>query len=80
MLLTGIGLLGVAIVLGAYGLLSTGRWKASEPRYQLLNIAGTAGILISLIAQWNLASFIINTAWLMIGFVGLIRIYTKRGT
>ena len=73
-----IGLLGVAIVLAAYGLLSSGRLKADEARYQWLNVVGTVCILISLTGQWNLASFVANAAWLMIGLVGLVRIYRKR--
>ncbi|MES2985418.1 MAG: cyclic nucleotide-binding protein [Pseudomonadota bacterium] len=77
-LFTVIGLIGVVGVLAAYGLLSSGRVKADEARYQWLNIAGTAGILISLGAQWNFASFVANAAWLLIGLVGLGRIYLKR--
>jgi hypothetical protein len=77
-LFTVIGLLGVAIVLTAYGLLASARLKADDARYQWLNIAGTIGILVSLIAQWNLASFIANAAWLCIGMIGLARIYLKR--
>lgn len=80
MLLTAIGMVGVVLVIAAYALLSSGRLRADEVRYQIINITGTVGILLSLITQWNLASFIANTAWLLIGFVGLTRIYMKRST
>ncbi|MFZ4540503.1 MAG: CBU_0592 family membrane protein [Rickettsiales bacterium] len=73
-LITLIGLLGVAINLVAYGMLSAGRIKATQTRYQVMNIAGTTGILLSLLVQWNLASFVMNLAWLLISIVGLIRI------
>lgn len=78
MVLTAIGMVGVVLVIAAYALLSSGRMRADEARYQVINIAGTVGILLSLITQWNLASFIANAAWLLIGLVGLARIYTKR--
>lgn len=79
-LFVAIGMAGVVLVLLAYGLISSGRMTGEDVRYQLINIAGTTGILISLIAQWNLPSFIANAAWLMVGFVGLIRIWRKRRT
>lgn len=78
MLATAIGIAGVIINLIAYGMVTSGRMKASEARYQIINILGTSGILISLTAQWNLASFVTNVAWLLIGVAGLVRIYRLR--
>ncbi len=78
-LYTIIGIVGVVVNLTAYGLITSGRLGTGDARYQLLNIFGTCGLLISLIAQWNLPSFIANVAWLMIGIIGLIRIlYLRR--
>lgn len=79
MIYTIVGLLGVVLVLLAYGLLASGRVAADSARYQWLNVVGTAGILISLIGQWNLAAFIANVAWISIGGLALIRIYRKKG-
>ncbi len=76
-LATAIGILGVIVNLTAYGLLSSGRLQASQARYQLLNILGTTGILISLAVQWNLPSFMANIAWLAIGVVAWVRIVRK---
>ncbi len=78
-LATIIGILGVVINLAAYALLSSGRIRADEARYQLLNIAGTSCLLVSLCAQWNLPAFLTNIAWLVIGIVGLVRIRRLRG-
>jgi hypothetical protein len=75
-----LGLIGVAINLVAYGLLSAGRMKADEARYQIINIVGTTGILLSLIPQWNLPIFVSNAAWLVIGIFGLTRIIRLRRT
>ena len=77
-IMTGIGLIGVAGVIAAYGLLSSGRWRADEARYQLLNIGGTVGVLLSLLVEWNQPSFILNSAWLVIGLVGLFRLRRTR--
>jgi uncharacterized membrane protein YuzA (DUF378 family) len=69
-----VGLFGVAINLVAYAMLTSGKLLASDARYQIVNIAGTSCILLSLIAQWNLPSFVANVAWLLIGIAGLVRI------
>lgn len=76
-----LGLLGVAINLVAYGLLTAGRLQANSLRYQLINAAGTTGILLSLVAQWNLPVFVANVAWLAIALIGIGRIMlrTKKG-
>ncbi len=74
---TGLGLTGVVLVLLAYGLVSAGKLQATEQRYQLINIVGTIGVLISLMVQWNLSSFLLNAAWLVIGIVGVLRMGRK---
>ena len=68
-----IGLAGVCINLAAYGLLTTGRISAGHARYQWMNVMGTLAILASLAAQWNLASCVLNLAWLAIGLAALMR-------
>lgn len=75
-----VGVLGALINLVAYGLMTTGRVRAQEMRYQLMNIVGTTGILLSLLAQWNLPSFLLNLAWLAIGVVAVLRIMRARKT
>lgn len=80
MFLVTVGVLGALINLVAYGLMTTGRVRAQEMRYQLMNIVGTTGILLSLLAQWNLPSFLLNLAWLAIGVVAVLRIMRARKT
>ena len=74
------GIAGVALVLIAYGWITSGKTTAADPRFQLLNIVGTIGILLSLLVQWNLPAFIVNAAWLLIGLFALIRHYRRRRT
>jgi hypothetical protein len=78
MVFTILGLLGVAINLMAYGLLTAGRLRADSLSYQVINCVGTTGILLSLIAQWNLPVFVSNVAWLVIALVGVARILLKQ--
>jgi paired small multidrug resistance pump len=73
-----LGLLGVATVLIAYGMMTAGRWQANSAIYQWLNVIGTSGILASLVTSWNLPAFVANSLWIMIGVVSLIRIYRKK--
>ncbi len=75
---TEIGLLGVGIVMLAYGMYAAGKLASTDWRYPLLNIAGTVGILISLLYQWNLPSFVIQIVWIALSLVGLARIFWRR--
>ncbi|MFZ4126273.1 MAG: CBU_0592 family membrane protein [Rickettsiales bacterium] len=78
MLLTSIGLLGVAISLGAYGLLTRGVFTQHDPRYYWMNIAGTIFIGLSLIVQWNIGAAVSQVLWIVISLVGLARAYRRR--
>jgi len=74
LLATGIGLLGVTIVLVAYGLLTAGKLNEHDARYYWLNIAGTVGITISLLVQWNLAAMVAQLVWMLVSVAALWRI------
>jgi membrane-bound ClpP family serine protease len=68
-----IGVIGVFLVLLAYLLLQLNRISAESLNYSLLNTIGSAFILISLYFYWNLASGIIEIAWLIISLYGLMK-------
>jgi len=70
-----VGNAGVAAILACYLLAQTGRMDISRPGYSLLNGAGALLILVSLIYNFNLSSFVIEIAWLMISGYGLWRWY-----
>jgi hypothetical protein len=78
MLLTGVGLLGVAISLSAYGLLTRGIFTQDDPRYYWLNIVGTVLIGLSLIVQWNIGAAVSQVLWILISLLGLVRAYRRR--
>lgn len=76
--LTMAGLLGVAMSLTAYGLLTRGVFTQNDPRYYWLNIIGTVLIGLSLIVQWNIGAVVSQILWMVISTIGLIRAYRSR--
>ncbi|HJQ15837.1 MAG TPA: hypothetical protein VJ859_02455 [Allosphingosinicella sp.] len=69
----------MALILGAYFLLSIGRLEAQAARYQWMNVIGAAGFAIN--GWWHgaLPSAVLNIAWLMIGGWTLWRM-ARRGS
>jgi paired small multidrug resistance pump len=76
------GYIGVALVLLAFFLLQERKLQGSGPTYQLMNILGAIGVMLSLgFGNFNLAAFIMQIAWLLIGSYGMFRgIKRRRGT
>jgi hypothetical protein len=68
-----VGIIGVILILIAYWYLSIGRWISDSFKYQFLNFIGAWLILFSLIYHWNLASVVIEIAWVFISIVGMRR-------
>lgn len=73
-----IGLIGVAAYLSAYGLLQLGILKVEDGRYALLNGVGALAILYSLVYDFNLPSFVTQTAWLILTIIGVVRLRLKK--
>ena len=73
-----IGILGVFLVLLAYFLLQSNIISNKEARFSLLNLIGAVLILYSLLFHWNLASVIIEIAWITISIQGLISCYINK--
>lgn len=72
-----LGIIGVALVLITYLLLQLEKMSANALLYSLGNFIGAILILISLWYHWNLASVIIEIAWLLISGYGLYKIFLK---
>ena len=73
-----IGLFGVALILIAYGLLQLEKIDPKSVGYSALNFIGAVLILVSLYFAFNLASFIIEIAWLLISGLGLWKAFTRK--
>ena len=74
-----VGLIGVVAYLLAYGLLQLGILKVEDARYALLNGIGATAILYSLMFDFNLPSFITQTAWLIFTIIGYARSRRQAG-
>lgn len=73
-----IGIIGVILILIGYYLLNTHRMTAKSLSFQLLNFIGAWFILYSLFFHWNLASVLIEAAWILISLVGIYDWFKKR--
>ena len=65
------GIVGTLLVLLAFFLLQARKLHGNGQVYQLLNAIGAAAIIVSLFYQFNLASMILEIAWLLISLYGL---------
>lgn len=66
-----IGIIGVIFVLLAYLLLQIDKLQQDSIAYSAMNLVGSVLILISLCYTWNLASGMIEIAWLLISLFGV---------
>lgn len=67
------GWTGALLLLLAYGLVSARRVESGSATYQLMNIAGAAGVVVN--SGWNGAfpSVVVNIIWIFIGAAALVR-------
>ncbi len=74
--LVGIG--GVGLILLAYALLQAGRVRGDALNYQLLNLFGALAVLVSLVYEFNLSAFVMETAWVLVSLYGIARGFRAR--
>ena len=71
-----VGYLGVILVLAAFFLLQARRLRGDGPIYQLMNIGGAVGVLISLSFSQdptiNWLALVMQLAWIAIGVFGIV--------
>lgn len=75
-----VGLLGTVLVVGSYFLLQSGRLSGTGLPYQLINIAGSSGILVSLSGGFNLSVALLQCTWIAISLYGIVRGLRARRT
>ena len=71
------GLAGVAVMLWAFYLLQAGKVRGDSFSYQLMNALGAGAVLLSIVHDFNLSAFVIETCWVVISIYGMIR--ARRG-
>jgi hypothetical protein len=67
------GIAGTLMVLGAFFLLQAGRVSGTGLAYQLLNLFGAGGVLVSLWGKFNVSVFVLELAWMVVSLYGIVR-------
>lgn len=69
-----VGYVGVAMVLLAFLLLQAHKLHGNGLVYQLMNIFGALGVMLSLIfGSFNAPAFVMEVAWAAVGIYGVLR-------
>ena len=72
---TAIGLFGVATYLVIYTCLQLGLVSGQSYLYAAVIILGAGSILVSLVENFHLPTAVIQTAFILISLVGMLRLY-----
>jgi hypothetical protein len=70
-----LGNVGVVLIIIAYLLLQLNRIGSNSLSYSLLNVLGAALIIVSLVFNFNLSAFIMETVWVAISLFGIYRYF-----
>lgn len=73
-----IGMSGVIMILVCYGSVQFDRLDVKSVSYSFYNALGAGLILVSLIVDFNLSAFIIESFWVLISIIGLYKAYKGR--
>jgi paired small multidrug resistance pump len=73
-----VGLLGTLMILAAFFGLQAGRLDGNRLPYQLLNLLGAGGVLVSLLGQFNVSVFLLEVTWMLIALYGIGRSLRSR--
>lgn len=69
----GIGLIGVALIMGAYLMLQLEKLRSTALSYSVLNAIGASMIVASLFVNFNLSAMLMEVFWVLISFIGIGR-------
>ena len=73
-----VGMGGTVLVVAAFFLLQAGRLHGTGLVYQLLNLLGAGGVLVSLAGKFNLSVFVLEGIWMLISVYGIARTLRSR--
>jgi hypothetical protein len=71
------GWIGMALLIGAYALVTTGRILGPSLRFQLMNLVGGALLMVNSAWYGAWPSAALNLVWVVVGLVGLSRARLK---
>lgn len=73
-----VGVIGDIIVLGVYLLLQAGKLSSEGYPYLIWNVIGSSGIILGFIAEWRLADFLVESAWLVISLGAIVNLLWEK--
>ncbi len=73
-----VGTVGVSLILLCYFLIQTGKMSAENLPYSVINMTGALMILYSLYFEFNFASVLIESFWVLISLIGVTRFLSNR--
>lgn len=73
-----VGSIGVFTIILTYVLLQTERLKSESLIYSVLNGAGAALIVFSLLYSFNFSAFIVESLWVLISIYGIVKYFLRR--
>src|SRR4051794_35632016 len=68
-----VGWVGMALLIGAYALVTAGRLSGPGLTFQLMNLVGGAFLMVNSAYYGAWPSAALNVVWVVIGVVGLVR-------
>lgn len=68
-----IGVIGFVVYVTAFGRVQLGWLDGNSATYSALNVLAASLVAISLFAEFNLSSALIQGSWIIMGLVGVIR-------
>lgn len=74
------GNVGVALILVSYLLLQIGKLRSTNLSYSLMNGAGAALVIVSLVFDFNLSAFVIEAFWVLISLIGIARYFAVKAS
>ena len=72
------GTIGVLLIIVAYALLQLDKLSSSAVSFSLLNAAGAGLIIVSLLFNFNLSAFMMESFWFVLSLFGAVRRMTLR--
>lgn len=75
-----VGLIGMVCVVFAYFAVERDWFNNKDVKFYLINLIGAVLLLISLLINFNLGSFVIEIFWIMISIFGIINNYKVKST
>ena len=73
-----LGNIGVFLIILTYFLLQIRKLTSESLLYSVLNALGASLIVVSLLFDFNLSAFIVESFWVIISLIGISRFYLRR--